>query len=107
MVYATSFKLTGKELHIKVQEGFVEHQLASDVMRRMEATTVALEWSAHANVLSEIVGHHLDEEERDLMPLIRKGSSAKQEKKMLEDFLALRMKTQKKVNKKNAGTLKK
>lgn len=107
VVYGTSFKLTGKELHIKVQEGFVEHQLAAYVMRRMEATTVALEWSAHANVLSEIVEHHLKEEERDLLPLIRKGATAEQGKKMLEDFLAVRMKTQKKVNKKNAGTLKK
>lgn len=107
IVYKESFNMTGKKLHIKVAEGFVEHQLANDLMRRMESTKETLEWSAHANVLSEIVEHHLKEEERDLLPLIRKESSAKVDEKMLKAFLTLRLKTQKMVTKKNAGVLKK
>jgi hemerythrin-like domain-containing protein len=106
VVYNATFKLAGKEMHIKVAEGFVEHNLAADIMKRIEKTTNALEWSAHANVLSEIVEHHLDEEERDLLPLVRKKSNAKLDLKMLTEYILLRMKTQKKVSRKNAGVLK-
>jgi hemerythrin-like domain-containing protein len=106
IVYKETFKLTGKKLHVKVAEGFVEHQLATDIMGRLEKSKTALEWSAHANVLSEIVEHHLDEEERDLLPLVRKKSTAKLDQKMLTEFIAMRAKTQKKTSKKNAGVLK-
>ena len=105
IVYKASFKMTGKELHVRVGEGFVEHQLADDLMKRMEKTNITLEWSAHANVLAKIVEHHLDEEEKELLPLIRKGSSAKLDEKMLSAFLELRLRTQKKISKKNAGVL--
>jgi len=105
VVYKMSFKLTGRDLHVGVAEGFVEHGLADDLMKRMEKTNVALEWSAHANVLAEIVEHHIDEEEKELLPLIRKASSTKQNEKMLDDFLEHRLRTQKKVSKKNAGVL--
>jgi len=107
IVYEATFKLTGREMHIKVQEGYVEHHLANDLMKRIEKTNDPMEWSAHANVLSEIIEHHLKEEERDLLPLIKKAESAKLDQKMLNQFLAFRSKTQIKVNKKNAGVLKK
>lgn len=106
-VYANAEELTGRELHIKIAEGFVEHQLADDLMMRLEATTDAMEWSAHANVLSEIVEHHLKEEERDLLPLIRKGASAELDSQMLVEFTSIRMDTQKKTSAKNQGVLEK
>lgn len=106
VVYQETFKLTGKELHIKVEEGFVEHRLAKDLMKRIERTEKALEWSAHANVLSEIVEHHLKEEERDLLPEIKKAASKKLDQLMLERYIDQRSKTQQKVTSKNAGVLK-
>jgi hemerythrin-like domain-containing protein len=105
VVYKTAMALPGREMHIKIAEGFVEHHLADDLMARIEKTTDALEWSAHANVLSEIVEHHLREEERDLFPLVRKTSSAKTDQSMLTAFLALRKRTQEKVTDQNAGAL--
>ena len=106
VVYARAQELTGREMHIKIAEGYVEHDLADDLMKRIEATADAMEWSAHANVLSEIVEHHLDEEERDLLPLIRKAASAQTDMDMLVDYMDVRAKSQEKVTDKNAGVLK-
>lgn len=105
VVYQTSLKLTGREMHIKLTEGFVEHKLAEDLMTRIEKTTDAMDWSAHANVLSEIVEHHLKEEERDLLPLIRKTAPAKTDQAMLTEYLSMRASTQTQVTDKNAGVL--
>ena len=105
-MYARAADLTGREMHLKVAEGYVEHQLATDLMKRIEATKKPMAWSAHANVLAETVEHHLTEEERDLLPKIRKAADAKKDATMLKQFLLLRGKSQKKVTKKNAGVLK-
>ena len=104
-VYQPAMKLSGHEMHIKVAEGYVEHKLADDLMKRMEATDETLAWSAHANVLSETVEHHLKEEERDLLTIVRKTASKELNQEMLHEFISLRKGSQKKVSKKNAGVL--
>ncbi len=104
-VYKIGMTLPGKEMHIKFAEGFVEHQLADDIMKRMESTEDAMAWSAHANVLSEIVEHHLKEEERDLLPQVRRAADLQTNMDMLTEFLSLRGKTQEKVTADNAGAL--
>lgn len=105
IIYKTADKMAGKEMHIKVAEGYVEHHVADDLMKRIEATSETLEWSAHANVLAEVVEHHLKEEERDLLPLIQKSATAKVDMDMLVDYLAVRAETQDKVTEKNIGSL--
>lgn len=105
IVYKTMMRISGKEMHLKISEGFVEHQLADDLMKRIAKLKKPLDWSAHANVISEIVEHHLKEEERDLFPLIDKSASPAQNQAMLKKFLALRQATQMKVTKKNAGVV--
>ncbi len=105
-VYRPTADLAGREMHIKVAEGYVEHHVADDLMARIERTKDPMTWSAHANVLSENIEHHLKEEERDLLPLIRKTASAKKNMDMLAQFLFLRGQSQKKVTAKNAGVLK-
>jgi hypothetical protein len=104
-VYQKTRHLMGREMHLKVAEGYVEHRLADDLMKRIEATEDSEAWSAHANVLSEVVEHHLREEERDLLPKIRKAASPTVDAKMLDAFLSLRAKSQRKVTRKNAGVL--
>lgn len=105
IVYAKADELTGRELHIKIAEGYVEHHVADDLMKRIEATNDPLEWSAHANVLSEVVEHHLKEEERDLLPLIREKAPVNLDMEMLVEYLDTRARTQTKVTEKNAGVL--
>lgn len=104
-VYKTGMTLPGKDMHMKFAQGFVEHQLADDLMARMEATDDPMAWSAHGNVLSEIVEHHLKEEERDLLPLVRKAADLQTNMDMLTEFLSLRGKTQEKITKDNMGAL--
>jgi hemerythrin-like domain-containing protein len=105
-VYERLPELTGRTLHVKMAEGFVEHQLAEDLMKRIERATDPLVWGAHCNVLSEIVEHHLKEEERDLLPLIRRKAPVEMNMDMLTQFLNIRAKTQKRASTKNAGALK-
>jgi hemerythrin-like domain-containing protein len=105
-LYKPTEKLPGHEMHTKVAEGYVEHGLSDDLMKRIDRERNPLKWSAHANVLSEIVEHHLKEEERDLLPLIDQIAPTPVKDKMLKKFVALRASTQKKVTAKNAGVLK-
>lgn len=104
-VYVPTLKLPGHEMHIKVAEGYVEHFLADELMKKMARTKDALMWSAHANVLAETTEHHLKEEERDLLPLVRKTAPPEQNAQMLKKFVQLRKGSQKRVSKKNAGVL--
>lgn len=105
IIYKTAGNMVGREMHIKIAEGYVEHKLAEDLMKRIEACKDPMDWSAHANVLSEIVEHHLKEEERDLLPLIKKSATAKVDMDMLVDYLAVRAQTQSTVTDKNSGSL--
>ena len=104
-VYNPTAKMPGREMAIKIAEGFVEHKVTEDLMKRIEAAGDSLTWSAHANVLSETLEHHLAEEERDLLPLIRKTATLAKNAEMLEHYLSLREKTQTHTTPKNAGVL--
>lgn len=104
-VYKPIEKHAKQDLVIRIEEGFVEHRVADDVMTRLEAATDPVIWSAHANVLAELVDHHLAEEEEKMFPLVRKQISKKLEADLIVQYLDLRAKTQKKVTPKNAGVL--
>ena len=104
-VYEIAARLPGHEMHIKIAEGYVEHSLADNLMAQLSGSKDSLTWSAHANVLSETIEHHLKEEERDLLPLLRKAVSAKANAEMLSKFISLRKKSQDYVIEKNSGAL--
>lgn len=104
-VYKPIEKHAKQDLVIRIEEGFVEHRVADDVMARLEAATDPVIWSAHANVLAELVDHHLKEEENEMFPMVRKQISKKLEADLIVQYLDLRAKTQKKVTSENAGVL--
>ena len=104
-VYRVARDMAGRELHMKVSEGYVEHKISEDLMTRIEDVEEARDWSAHANVLSELLEHHLDEEERDLFPIIRSSTNMQLDQEMLEEFLKIRADTQDEVFTNNAGAL--
>jgi hemerythrin-like domain-containing protein len=104
-LYVPSDKLPGRDMHIKIAEGYVEHQVGTDIMQRIERAKNPVTWSAHANVLSETIEHHLAEEERDLLPLVRKTASPSLNASMLEKYLKLRAASQRKRTPKNSGVL--
>jgi len=104
-VYKPMEERADHELVIRIEEGFVEHDAADMVMAKLEAATDHNVWSAHANVLAELVEHHLDEEEKEMFPLIKKQIPKKLEPELIVSFLALRASTQQKITDKNAGVL--
>lgn len=88
-VYAASQKYP--ELRKKTLEGFVEHDVASLVAKRAKGIRDPEKWSANAQVLAELVEHHLDEEERDLFPVLDKVFSVSTKLEAERKFLELRL----------------
>lgn len=104
-VYVPVEKIPERELKMEIAEGFVEHQVCSDLMEKMELIEDAKTWGAHANVLAELVEHHLDEEEEELLPLIKDHTPDELNEAMLVQYMDLRSETQEKVREENAGVL--
>ena len=68
VVYAAVVALRDKEAQIDGYEGYLEHELAAKTLQRLEsiANATSPEHKAAAKVLRELVGHHIDEEERNV-----------------------------------------
>jgi hemerythrin-like domain-containing protein len=87
-------------------EGYVEHALAEKLMREIDGMRGhKAEWQAKAKVLAELVEHHMDEEERDLLPALRSHVEAEERQRMREDFVNRRIHTQRTHTEENAGVL--
>ncbi len=105
VAYQSASTWSGRELKIKVAEGYVEHQVCDDLMARISRVKDPMSWTAQVNVLAEIIEHHLKEEERDLFPLIRSHSSKTSDEKLIELYIAKRAQTQRIKSEKNQGVL--
>ena len=97
-----------KDTKRKTDEGFVEHDVAKTLLLKIKnpGRGPALDhWVAQVQVLSELVEHHLEEEERELIPKIRRELTAKQQTQGAAKFLQLRRRTQHLRDRKNLGAL--
>ena len=56
-------------------EGEVEHTLADQLVEEIKRTRDEDEWMAKVKVLAELVEHHIEEEEEELLPNYKKESS--------------------------------
>ncbi|MEO6459961.1 MAG: hemerythrin domain-containing protein [Bdellovibrionota bacterium] len=99
-----------RDLKRKTEEGFVEHDVAETLMKKIHPPTTSRasldHWTAQVQVLAELVEHHLEEEESDLIPALKKKLSAEQQQTSAEGFLKLRAKTQRVRRDNNLGALK-
>lgn len=67
VVYTALLGVKSKESHDYGNEGFVEHSLVDDLMKRLTAGDASSNtWQAQAKVLHELLDHHIDEEQRDV-----------------------------------------
>jgi len=71
-------------------EGFVEHSLVDVLLERLSRSDLAATdaWKAHAQVLKEMIEHHLKEEERGIFEELGDHFTDEQRDAMGADFLA-------------------
>jgi hypothetical protein len=70
----TFLKDENHELRVDGLEGDVEHALAEHMIEEVEMAENADVWSARAKVLAELVEHHIEEEEEEILPHFKKES---------------------------------
>jgi len=93
------------KFRVMTDEGFVEHEVAARLMKKIAGTKSHDRWLAEVKVLAELVEHHVDEEEKDFLPKVKKYFSTQKQESMANRFFALRQASQRNVSSKNAGVL--
>ena len=79
-------KVKGEDVEV-VLEMIEEHSVGNYQFSLLEKTSVENEtWDAKFSVLKEILGHHIEEEENEFMPLARKAVPKEKLVDMLEEF---------------------
>lgn len=71
-------------------EGQVEHGLAEETLKAAQAASDEDLWSARVKVLAELVEHHIQEEEKEQFPDLKKHSSAEQRSEMGRQYLEIK-----------------
>ena len=89
ILYATMKK--DEELREEAFEGDVEHQLADQMVEEIKRTTDEDLRSAKIKVLAELVEHHIEEEESELLPDFKKSSDLETRAEMGNRYLELKM----------------
>lgn len=70
--FYTFLKDENRELRVHGLEGDVEHALAEYMIDEVKMAEDAGVWSARAKVLAELVEHHIEEEESEIIPDFKK-----------------------------------
>lgn len=86
-----AFLRKNEELKEEVCEGEVEHEIADQLVEEIKRTTDLDMKAAKVKVLAELVEHHIEEEEEDLLPDYRKQSESSERSKLGNDFLDLKL----------------
>jgi hemerythrin-like domain-containing protein len=90
VVYDRVIALRDKEAQTDGYEGYVEHELASKTLQRLEALgpSASAEHIAVAKVLKELVEHHIKEEETNVWSDVKENFSEEDRKQMNVQFTA-------------------
>jgi hemerythrin superfamily protein len=90
VVYDRVIALRDKDAQTDGHEGYVEHELASKTLQRLEAlgASVSAEHRALAKVLKELVEHHIKEEESNVWKDVKENFSDEDRKRMNVQFMA-------------------
>ena len=73
-------------------EGDIEHSLADQLCDELKRTTDNDIFEAKVKVLAELVEHHLEEEEEDMLPQYRKDSTLEEREELGDRYLELQAK---------------
>jgi len=93
VVYDAVLALRGKDAKIDGNEGYIEHGLADATLKKLDKLTANTpEFKAAAKVLKELIGHHVEEEERNIWVQVKENFSDEQREEMNREFLAAKKK---------------
>lgn len=81
-----------KDLREEAFEGEIEHNLAELMVEQSRRTRDEDVWTAKAKVLAELVEHHIEEEEDELLPKFKKSSEKEERSRLGEEYLYLKEK---------------
>lgn len=82
----------GEELRMEGFEGDVEHALADQLVEQIKLTDDEDLWEARVKVLAELVEHHIEEEEEEMFPDVRKETEAEERMELGDRYLQYRAK---------------
>jgi hypothetical protein len=80
----------GDELRPEGFEGQTEHEVADLLVNEIKGTEDEDEWKARVKVLAELVEHHLEEEEEEMIPDLRKELELEERVDIGDEYLRLR-----------------
>lgn len=86
-----TFMKKNKELREEGFEGEVEHQIADQLVEEIKRTSDNDLRSARIKVLAELVEHHIEEEEEELLPDFKKNSKPEERMQMGNRFLQMKV----------------
>lgn len=93
IVYDAVLGLKGKEAKIDGNEGYIEHGLADQTLKKLgKLKPNTPEFNAMAKVLKELLDHHIKEEERNIWAQVRGNFTDAQRARMERDFQAAKKK---------------
>ena len=79
-----------EDLREKGFEGEIEHNLAELMVEQSRRTRDEDVWTAKAKILAELVEHHIEEEEDDILPSYKKSSEKEERERLGEAYLYLK-----------------
>jgi hemerythrin-like domain-containing protein len=71
-------------------EGDTEHHIADRLVDEIKFAIEEDVWEAKAKVLAELVEHHIEEEEEEMLPQVRKAIELEERERIGEEYLRLR-----------------
>lgn len=84
------FMKQDEDLRSEGFEGEVEHILADQLLEEIQREEDPDIWSAKVKVLAELVEHHIEEEESELLPDFRENSEPEERAMLAEQFIDLK-----------------
>jgi hemerythrin superfamily protein len=93
IVYDAVLALKGADAKIDGNEGYIEHGLAGETLKKLDKLTANTpEFKAAAKVLKELLNHHIKEEESNIWARVKDNFSGEQHARMNRDFLVAKKK---------------
>lgn len=79
-----------KELRMEAIEGEIEHSIVEQLLTEAQNENDEDIWTAKVKVMAELIKHHIEEEETDVLPVFRKNTTESRRIELGNIFLQLK-----------------